>query len=636
MTELRIPCPKCGKQLKLPDRSLLGRKGRCPRCRHSFVLADPQAAQPIEAELQPAEVVQSTAGASASWTPASTSAPQHIKPQHSEPQREEPQHSEPAVSSLEEPLSEFAALKQVATADDGLARLREIKRRTARKRNVGIVVGFVIAAALVGSYFAAKDYLVRTDPNNRAANSPNEDHRSRNPKQDSKSNGGIAQTAASTRGNPISLLYVPTGAGLIVNLHPAKLWKPGSRGETVRAGLGPLGKWANAAIRKYCLFDPSEIDEALICLILGARETPAEVAVVVHLTHEHKRSELLERFGGRRVDDYGHPVYMTESRAFLIVDPKTFASAPMSMAGDMVQARIRPGLASGDLDELLAHTDRQRELTIVFEPNDLRLHQDVLFPETTHRLADAIADWFGDDVEAVAWSLQLGREFHSELLLRNKPILSPSRLQREFKQKLDKLPTKILAAVRKMNPNRKGPRTVIGRFPAMVQAYALETNPGSGDRYVRLNTVLHERAAPNLAVGTWLVWDESTRTEFSKPSKKPTSNSPKLPARIADRLKQKIDIDFRRTPLQEAFAYIATETHVTIVIDGDALKLSGYTKNMPQTFKLGMVPATKALYEIIKKYEDMVLILDEKKKVLTVMTKAVAADKKLKPYKVGP
>ncbi len=41
MAGLQIPCPKCGKSLKLPDRSLLGRKGKCPKCRHAFVLTEP-------------------------------------------------------------------------------------------------------------------------------------------------------------------------------------------------------------------------------------------------------------------------------------------------------------------------------------------------------------------------------------------------------------------------------------------------------------------------------------------------------------------------------------------------------------------------------------------------------------------
>ena len=44
MAGLQIPCPKCGKKLKLPDRNMLGRKGKCPKCAHSFVLEEPDEA----------------------------------------------------------------------------------------------------------------------------------------------------------------------------------------------------------------------------------------------------------------------------------------------------------------------------------------------------------------------------------------------------------------------------------------------------------------------------------------------------------------------------------------------------------------------------------------------------------------
>ena len=45
MAGLQVSCPKCGKSLKLPDRSLLGRKGKCPKCRHAFVLTEPTAGE---------------------------------------------------------------------------------------------------------------------------------------------------------------------------------------------------------------------------------------------------------------------------------------------------------------------------------------------------------------------------------------------------------------------------------------------------------------------------------------------------------------------------------------------------------------------------------------------------------------
>ena len=42
-----VPCPECGHELKLPDRSLLGRKARCPLCSFKFVLELPEEAEPV-------------------------------------------------------------------------------------------------------------------------------------------------------------------------------------------------------------------------------------------------------------------------------------------------------------------------------------------------------------------------------------------------------------------------------------------------------------------------------------------------------------------------------------------------------------------------------------------------------------
>ena len=63
-------------------------------------------------------------------------------------------------------------------------------------------------------------------------------------------------------------------------------------------------------------------------------------------------------------------------------------------------------------------------------------------------------------------------------------------------------------------------------------------------------------------------------------------------------------------PLQEAVAYIAEETSLTIRLDGDGLKLAGYTQNMPQTFNVGRVPADQALAKIFSQYEKMRLVED--------------------------
>lgn len=56
MAGLQISCPKCAKTLKLPDRSLLGRKGKCPKCKHMFVMAESPAENNEEPETESLDV----------------------------------------------------------------------------------------------------------------------------------------------------------------------------------------------------------------------------------------------------------------------------------------------------------------------------------------------------------------------------------------------------------------------------------------------------------------------------------------------------------------------------------------------------------------------------------------------------
>jgi hypothetical protein len=198
---------------------------------------------------------------------------------------------------------------------------------------------------------------------------------------------------------------------------------------------------------------------------------------------------------------------------------------------------------------------------------------------------------------------------------------------------------------RQMQPQRKGQMTIIGRFPAMVEAFRQSTVPTTGARYVKFTTVLPAKAAPNLALATLLTWDEARRTDFSA-SAAPTviaSNNAALPQTVAERLQLTVDAEFNRKPLQEAFQYICDEISVKMDIDGDALKDAGYTQNMPQTFNLGKVTAEEAIHGIIDKYHGegkdelrMCVVIDETKKTLLLLTKKFAEQRGLTPALIAP
>ncbi len=102
---------------------------------------------------------------------------------------------------------------------------------------------------------------------------------------------------------------------------------------------------------------------------------------------------------------------------------------------------------------------------------------------------------------------------------------------------------------------------------------------------------------------------------------------------VGEKLGKKVSVDFRRTPLQEAIAFVAQEVGVTIDINGDALKFGGYTKNMTQDFSAIDKPAKEVLLIILRKYADPVrpeksMVIAERDGKLMLTTEASASKDK--------
>jgi len=693
MASIAVPCPQCKKKLKLRDKSLLGKKARCPNCKHAFVLqlpvtapdpkvsapeqrqttpdqtVDKPAAVPTERPVQPEAIQQNqkvkielvepgtpVVGTSAKWIPddsvdappaAAITPPQEQQKQFpqidtSTGTAEKTEASAPVINTGQ-PAPVLPNVQLGSTDHAGVARLRELRRKNAKRRNFTILISLTFLILIgVGAYFAwpRVEQTLATKPATPAPSNP--------VPQNSTPVTALAhqtkkQIPSPTSGKPIQLLYVPAGTRILVHLRPAELWAAGSQGEEFRACLGPVGIWAEQKIKEICLKEPAQISEITFCLILGTPGAPPEYAAVVRLTEPVKRSELIAQFDGERLDDYSFPVYSGDKHSSMIVDKNTYVIGPpgKDRAAEMADSRKFESSTSPGMESILKQTDRDRHLTIVFDPDEVRRQREVLAPEKVHPFLIQFLDWVGDDVETIAWSMHLGQDdFYSEFYFRNTTMIRPAKLATNLKERLDQLPQDMLEGVQKMNPGTVGSRKVIGRFPAMLKAFSMANQQHSGERYAQLVSTLPERSAPNLALASLLTWDESTRTDFSAKVKVKTAPSagPKLPDLVVDRLKTKIEIDFRRTPLYETFDYIGEETKTNIILDGEALKLVGYTKNMAQTMNLGMVSGLGAIQAIfnVKDQDQMCLVIDQSKKTATITTKPYAKQNNLKVFVFPP
>lgn len=652
MELIQISCPKCGAGLKLKDRKLLGRRGKCPSCGHAFILQEPQQA---EVTLELAEEAIPT-GTGAQWVPDDAA----------------------AASSVPSPTATVAAaVPPLGLGEElsGTARLKEIQRRRARRRRNAIIAGAITALVVVGVIaWIRREHpgAISVVPQPVAADSAVATRTAATVAGNSQpslitpvtaetltsamlhANEAPVEAVRPTQGEPIQLYMLPSGVNFVIHLRPAELWSNEPQFQELRATLTQnVTDWIAAKLQEHCRRGPEQIEEALIGIILGSRGTAPEIASVVHLKEEAKLSDLVEEFRGEPVrEEGGLRIYRGEEHAFLIRDAKTIAICPSIMAGELAEWVSVPNHNTTDgMLQLLNYSDRERLLTVMFEVDDVRRHEEALFPEPTLAAFRTVLNAFSEQAETVSWSVHLGENLHSELQFRTRiagarEIMSPKSLAESLAARLESAPHDLMSMARQMHPGRQGQRTIIGRFPAMVEAFRQSTVPTVGSRHVKFTTVLPAKAAPNLALGTIITWDEAGRTDFSASAPPPTTvaaGDPALPETVAERLQLIVDAEFNGRPLQEALQYICDEISVTMDIDGDALKDAGYTQNMPQTFNLGKVPAVEAVQAIINPNDGdgndanrMCVVIDESTKTLKLMTKKFADQRGMEPDLIAP
>lgn len=439
-----------------------------------------------------------------------------------------------------------------------------------------------------------------------------------------------------TSGEPIPIQYMPFTPHLVCHLRPAELWASDALHKEFIATSGQLGEWLTQQIFDITRFEPHEIEELTFAVNFGPRTTPPQVAAIVRLASEQRPSDLqLNRFKGQVRPDLKTTVYESQAFSYMPIDNKTFVVAPIALSESLADAKDYGELPPVDLEKLLKHTDRTRQLTLAFDLINIDTHREYIFADQMQDLADRFILWFGKEAKTISFSLHLRQqEFYVETLVAPTAGHSALTVQKVMQKRLQQLPQDLLMASRMMKPNVVGYRQMIGRFPAMMQATFLGTTASVDSGLARLVSYLPSKAAPSLAAASLLTWNQSTVTDFSQKPKTSTGG-PALPETVAGRLKMPILVDFRRMPLQEAFAYIADEIKTEIVINGDALKLSGMTQNMPQTHNLGEIAALQAIDAIVSNpdYKNLlVVVVDEANKKIEVTTRPVATEAGLEIY----
>ncbi len=647
-----INCPKCSAGLKLPNRSLLGRKGKCPSCKHRFVLEEPdevqlELAEPVPPPTPPPAPPQPMVGTSAKWVPDEPASADPVFPLASDPAPAPiaPPPVAPPAAPAANPFdfaaasvspTEVAAPNSPAVAPASAPAEGSVTSLIGRRKKKGkmgpIVVGVGTALfvfCMVGLWWQQSSQAKQEAAQAKKEATPQKNQAWEDDKLAMAGSNDAAKTLSPTSGKTVPVDYMPFTPHLLFHIRPSEVWGADRSKREFLATLGDLGIWLESKIREVTRFEPQEIEELTFAINFGVRTSDPDVAAVVRLKEEQSASDLqLKRFKGQVRPDLPVKVFESDMYSYMMLDSKTFAVAPVTLSDMLADAKTFSRPPSVDLEVLIKESDRQRQMTLMFDVKNIDTHREYIFGEDTADIADKFVLWFGEDIQTVSWSVHLANEkLHMETLLKNSNESSPLRVKRHIQERFDELPQQLYSAVRMMQPGTVGYREMIGRFPLMMKATILGTSAHVGTGYVRLVTLLPIKAAPNLAAASLFTWNQSRVTDFDGPAPV-VATTKQLPDKIIDRLKQvKVLVDFTNTPLQEALQSIAEEIDTPLEINGDGLKQVALTQNMKQNHKLGEVSAMKAFDAIVTNpeyREMMVMIVDEAAKKITITSRPAA------------
>jgi hypothetical protein len=251
--EIRIPCPQCGRELKLPDRKLLGRRGKCPKCSHSFVLEEPAEVQLELAEPEPAGVGK--------WIPENHTTVAASRPA---PARPQPAPVAPA------PIAIAPLIPDLGSDDGAATRLRKMKKKNAQRQMVGRAVGVAIALAIGGVAYVALSSMPQKPEAGAGlvAERPAEPAAAVAPLSTAKDipvDNPFLARGNPTKGPKIELQYIPFGTQVVLNIRPAELWEKESLGEELRYCLPPLAKLLEAKFEEWFKLKPDQIEARCGC-----------------------------------------------------------------------------------------------------------------------------------------------------------------------------------------------------------------------------------------------------------------------------------------------------------------------------------------------------------------------------------
>jgi hypothetical protein len=401
-----------------------------------------------------------------------------------------------------------------------------------------------------------------------------------------------------THGKPLDLAYLSPGAQIILALRPANLLKLAD-GAKIRAALGPLGQQAIETVEQVTTIPFNEIERLLIgCQISSAGEW--SINFVVHAARPISRESLLAKLKDAIEKDHeGKKYFLSNGVAYYLPGGtvnNVLVAAPEDAIADVIDLAGQSPPLRRDIERLIAHTDADRQITIVFAPNSLFAEGQNLFRGEVSRLRDPLFWFLGDELSGAALSLNWDANFFLELTASPTLDTPPEKASRIFSRRVSEIPSRVDAYLATLNPQPYG-KAMIARFPMMLRKFAKYTRAGLEDDRVMLRCYLPAAAGQNLLLAAELTLAEPPGDAASPVATSLAENN--ATTSIKDRLAKVTSLKFAKDTLESALDQLAQDIGAPIVIRGPDLQADGITKNQSFGIDLSNKPAEEILVEIL-------------------------------------
>jgi hypothetical protein len=395
-----------------------------------------------------------------------------------------------------------------------------------------------------------------------------------------------------TDGPPIDVSYLPPGVVFIIAIRPESIAEH-DEGDKLFDPEWPASKRFMECFAKDV---PSVhgVEQAIVGLSVDSNAEWG-VTEVMRISGTQTATEYVQSDfpNASKKTHNGQSYWVQGERAYFVPsdDGKTLVVTTLRAIGDL--AGSAPPLRR-DVERLLAHTDTERQVTIVFTPNSLFSEGRSMFADEMAPLRKPLFWFLGDELSAAALSLDWGEHFYAELVAVPTLGTTPEKAARILAERVAEIPDKLEAYVVGLQPQPYG-RMVVARFPTMIRKLSTYTRSGFDADHVILNAYLPVVAGHNLLMGA-----ELTLAESGGGGTVAEATSPSGGQAVEEKLRRRTTLRFARDTLDAALGQLSKDIGVAIVIHGPDLQADGITKNQSFGIDIADKPAEEVLIEILR------------------------------------